>query len=344
MLAPDRGEDSHRLPRSVRRRAAFGLGGVAAMWVVVVLALPGGMMVSDAGSGTLRTSASIPPWNPWICNPNNPSPAALDIPLANPTHSRSPGTVVTASYEFEVRGYVRADHGTTIYLPTAKAVLPTAPSGSLDVNFAPRNLTVLGKGWSAPIAGNFTLPTKTNFSTASAYLTTTKFAVLATAASGSLTLEFRWHWTILPAKGGAADVDPWSVPAANATTPYLPSIFYPAPFVGLLASSGSPAAAGTNFTLDLDGTVSNTSFRVVLEYPNNGTEIQSIWENSSLGATTFNATIPLAYRDGVPVPAGNYLVHVHDVCEAIVHMSPVAVTAGGAGAPAAVTRPGFSSS
>ncbi|MCI4327141.1 MAG: hypothetical protein L3K16_05855 [Thermoplasmata archaeon] len=318
---------------------AVGFGGPFAILLILVFPLPAGLPVSSSASSPLTTSASIPPWNTWTCNPNNVSPAALNIPLANPSHSRSAGTVVGVSYEFEVKGYVAADRGKAIYLPTVKAVLPTLPTGSLDVNFAARNTTITGRGWSVPITGNTTLVSKASFSTASAYLSTAKYAVMAAAASGSLTLEFRWHWTIVPGKGGATDNGPWSVPSSNATSPYLPSTFYPAPFVGVVASSGSPAPAGTNATLELDGTVSNTSFRAVVEYPNNGTEIQSIWENSSLGATTFNATVPLAYRDGVPLPAGHYLIHVHDVCEAIVHMESITVTSGGVGVPAAFRLP-----
>ena len=63
-----------------------------------------------------------------------------------------------------------------------------------------------------------------------------------------------------------------------------------------------------------------------MAYPSNGTPIQSIWENTSAHATLFNATVPLLSRSGVPLPAGTYEIHVHDVCEAIVQMHSVVVT------------------
>jgi hypothetical protein len=326
--------------RRVRRPWVLGLTGFGVLLLVGALLLPSWAPAASALDSGVSSSASIPPWNPWTCNPNNLSPAALDIALGNSAHSRSAGAILTVTYEFKVVGYHASDRGTRVYLPLAKAVLPTTPSGELSASVPARNLTITNGSWSSAslLTASTTLLVKETFSTASAYLSTSKYAVMASAASGSLTLELRWHWSFTPAKGGLPDVAPWSVPSSNASSPFLPSIFYPAPFVGLVSATASPAAAGTNFTLELNGTVANTSFRVVLEYPNNGTEIQSIWENTTVRATLFNATVPLTYRNGGPVPAGNYLVHVHDVCEAIVHMQSVSITAGGGGAPA---RPGL---
>jgi hypothetical protein len=64
---------------------------------------------------------------------------------------------------------------------------------------------------------------------------------------------------------------------------------------------------------------------MVIEYPNNGTEIQSIIENTTANATTFNATLPVTFRNGTGIPSGKYLIHVHDSCQAIVHLLQVSV-------------------
>jgi hypothetical protein len=260
----------------------------------------------------------------------NPSPAALDIPVKNPGHGALAGSTIVATYEFKVVNYTRTDRNVLVYLPSAKAVLPLTASQSVTIFFLGKTVAISNGKWTSPdlFTQSTTLHSNVTFSSGtSAYLSTSKLAVMATASSGSLTVEFRWHWTVDPAGNQSARVGPWSVPSSTEKAPFLPSIFFPAPYVGVPSTSGSPAPSSTNFTLELNGTVANTSFRVVLEYPNNGTEIQSIWENSSPRSSVFNATVPLTYRDGSPIPAGNYLIHVHDVCEAIVHLNSVTVTA-----------------
>ncbi|MGD0588841.1 MAG: hypothetical protein ABSA63_08640 [Thermoplasmata archaeon] len=309
------------------RHLLFGLTGIVVVLLVGVLFVPSIIRPMPVPQSELVPGASIPPWNNWTCNPNNPSPAALDIPVANPSVNQIAGVTFNVTYEFEVEGYNASDFGTTVHLPSTKALLPTAPTGDLLMVLPPKNVTVTGAGWSSPalLSKNTTLTSDEDFSTTNASLTTSKLAVMANATSGSLTLEFRWQWNFSSEGLGTNDSGNWSVPSLTATSSYLPSIFYPAPYVGIVSTTASPALAGTNFTVELNGAVNNTSFRVVLEYPNNGTEIQSIWENTSAHATLFNATVPLSYRNGVPLPVGNYEIHVHDVCEAIVQMHPVAV-------------------
>jgi len=295
---------------------------------------------SPVGSG-LSVSASIPPWNNWTCNPNNPSPAALDVPAANPTRSEEAGSNLTVSYEFKVEGYVHADYGKTIYLPSVKAVLPTAPTGNLSLPLLAKTVRIATGNWSSPhlLSSSEKIGSNVTFSTAKAYLSSSKQAVMANATSGTLTLEFRWHWSFVPAGGGATRAGPWTIPSMNASSPYLPSIFYPAPYIGVLSTSPTPAPSGSQFNLTLDGFVANTSFRMVLEYPNNGTEIQSIWENTSRGAQKSTVWVPLAYRSGTPVLPASYLIHVHDVCEAIVVILPITVVADGPGVSPAPSAP-----
>ncbi len=310
-----------------RRPLLYGLTGFTVVLLVGVLFVSSLIPPTPFTQSGLVPSAGIPPWNNWTCNPNNPSPAALNIPVANPSVDQTAGTTFNVTYEFEVEGYVASDNGTNVYLPVTAAVLPTAPTGSLRVTIPEENVTITGPGWSSPalLSKSTKLTADESFSAANASLTTGKYAVMANATSGSLTLEFRWQWNFSSTTGGTNETGNWSVPSLTATSPYLPSIFYPAPYVGVVSTTSSPAVAGTDFVLELNGTVNNTSFRIVLEYPNNGSEIQSIWENTSAHATLFNATVPLSYRSGVPLPAGTYEIHVHDVCEAIVQMHSVVV-------------------
>jgi hypothetical protein len=331
MSGSERGVEFHPAPRNsaVRRMSVGALGVLAAFALAALLLAPGS--APGVASAGLTTAASIPPWNTWTCNPNDASPAALSIPVANIGQARVAGTVIGATYEYQVLNYTPADRGTQVYLPTAEAVFPTA-NASLTVTISPRNLSLANGHWSLPVtlSASRTLTARETWGASSAYLSTEKYAVMANASSGSLTLAFRWHWSVTPV-GGATKNGTWTVPSRIAPSGFLPSIFYPAPLVTL----GAVSFQGTTMTLPLGGTVANTSFRVVLEYPNNGTEIQSVWENTTLHATAFNATLSVTYRDGIALPNGSYLTHVHDVCEAIVHMHSVTVANGVPSAPIA---------
>jgi hypothetical protein len=321
------------MPKSRDHRKGWAAIGVAVAvaigsWLAVTLASHG---VPPNFDSRIVPSAAIPPWNNWTCNPNNPSPAALDIPAANPTHSEAAGSVLTVTYEFRVTDYSKSLYATVLYLPTVKAILPTSPSGDLDLSVGGSTAKVSGGNWSSAhlLTATENLSSGVTFSSAKAYLTSSKLAVMADVASGALTLEFRWHWSFQPAGGGAVRSGAWTVPSANAISPFLPSVFYPAPRVTVTSTSPNPAASGTRFNLTVAGFVANTSFRMVLEYPNNGTEIQSIWENTSRVGSSFVTWLPLTYMSGTLLPAGSYLVHIHDVCEAIVYILPIKLTNSG---------------
>jgi hypothetical protein len=305
-------------------------GLVAVALVAGLLLLPSILPASPIARSGIASSETIPPWNTWTCNPPNLSPAALEIPLASPANSEPAGAVLKVAYEYMVAGFQNSSRGTTVHLPLVQATFPIRPKGDLTLTIAHANVTVSKKGWSSPtlLVATKTLTAATNFTSANAQLSTSKYAVMANAVSGVLTLEFRWRWSVAPAFGSPFVNGTWSVPSKKAMAPSLPSIFYPAPYVGVVSTSGSPAKTGSNFTMELDGAVSNTSFRVVLEFPKNGSEIHSIWENTSSKASVFNATVPLTRADGRRLVPATFLIHVHDVCGAIVQMFSIQVTHG----------------
>jgi hypothetical protein len=318
---------------SVRSRRAIApylssLPGVLLAITLVATAVlaPGTVSPVAARSAGLGTFETIPAWNTWACNPPSLSPAAISTPTSNLLQYRVTGAVLGAAYEFSVVNYTAADAGVTVDLPTAEAVFPTASGGPLTLTIGPKNVTIQGSGWSSPslLTTSLTLGHLFSVGKGNAYLSTSKYAVMANVPSGALTLQVRWHWTILPALGGLAHNGTWSAPSLKGGAVHLPSIFYPAPLVSVV----STRFTNTTMTMRLNGSVTNTSFRMVLEYPNNGTEIQSRWENTSATATQFNATLPVTYPDGAALPDGSYLVHVHDVCGAIVHMQSVTVLHG----------------
>ena len=286
----------------------------AAVWLLVVPAAGAPLALGSPAAVT--------------CNPKNASPSALDIPGVGPKHLAA-GAILNVTFEYLVANYSKADRGVALDFPSATAVFPTLPTGSVKLFFPAKNVSVLSSKWSDPSVwrASTTVATATTFnSNASAYLTTSKIAIMAGLPTGSLTLKVRWQWTIFNPVTGLHSMGAWTVPSLSAKSPFLPSTFYPASFVGLVSTSGSPVPSGSTYVLGLNGTVASTWFRLVLEYPNNGTEIQSIYENTTATNLVFNATLPVAYRNGTGVPAGHYLMHVHDSCQAIVHSISVAVS------------------
>jgi len=285
------------------------------------------LLVAGAIAGP--TAAALPASGPGpqgsVCNPSSPSPAAVAIPLPNPHRGLAAGGSIVTSYEITVENYTAALNGTVVTVPTMEGVFPLAAGGSTLAVTPPTTVRITGSGWSTPVNHTKVVTSNLTFASgAKAFLTSQKIALMAPIAYGGISLGVRWQWTMVP-PSGPVRASGWSVPATTATSPYLPSIFYPAPWVGLVLPGGGSAAAGTNVTLALNGSVTNTTFRVVVEYPNNGTEISSVWEPSG-AAPTFNATASLRYGNGTPLAPGSYLLHVHDHCQAIVHSVSLKVT------------------
>lgn len=261
------------------------------------------------------------------CNPNYVGASAVDIAAKNPGHAVA-GAKLNVTVEFQVAPFRARDRGVVLSFPTLMAVFPYLATGSLQLIFPPKQFVVNGSGWSSPSlrTDSYTVPNATSFAFGSSYLSSAKIAVMATTLTGSLTLQVRWHWTLYNPKSGVTKVGAWTLPRKPPTGAYLPATFYPASYVGLVSTSGLAAPTGTTLNITLNGTVQNTYFRIVLEYPNNGTNIQSIYEYTPTNATTFNATMPLTFPNGTPVPVGKYLVHVHDSCNAITHILQISAT------------------
>ena len=304
---------------------------------MAVLVLAGLVLVlvpigsAGAPSSLPSVGARFSPATTGGCNPSNPSPSALSIPTANPTTSVSAGGSLGVSYAVAILSPTTPGVAATVYVPSVTTTFPLQSSGSFSVFIGAHTLKVQGAGWSkaSTVTQTKSASTSLAFSTAkTATLSTQKIALMANASYGQLTLEIRWHWSESTKAGSTPVNGSWTVPSANATSPALPSTFYPAPYVPILSTSPTTAPAGSNISVDLSGAVANTSFRVVVEYPNNGTEITSIWHASPANATTFNVTAPLSFASGTPLPAGKYLLHIHDSCEAILHSFGVTATKG----------------
>lgn len=295
---------------------------LAVLWVFPSVMAPG----VTATAATSSATATSP-----ICNSLKTDSSAIHTTADNPDGTLAAGGSLTVAYEIEATGYDFADGPLAVYIPSLTAFFPTGTSGTTQVFHLKAELNLTAAGWNNPNATHTTVTKSLTSSVTfrnpnTAYISSEQLALQAGPAyNGELTLEFRWQW--VEDSGGVVTYSPWSVPSTSATSPNLPTIFYPAPHVGVVSTTPSPVAEGTNYSAVLDGAIHSTSFLMVVEYPNNGTEIRSIDEATGSALTTFDAYLPLS-RPGTDLLApGAYLVHIHDVCNALLYSISVQVVA-----------------
>lgn len=272
--------------------------------------------------GNPGTCFVLPTLGTETCSVAHHAPAALHIRLASPVQPKPAGSTLTLEYEMAVVNYTSADLGATVYVPTAKFVLPLSGGGELVAVDAPQTLTVAGAGWSSPVAHAVTLASTTAFSATRGYLTTSNLAVMAQGPSG-LEVEFRWGW--ISNVSGLLHQS-WSTPSSSASYPDYPSLFPPAPWVGVVSTSGTSAAGGTYYGIVLEGAVAPASFCTTIETPTGHELHGQVQSDASTTATTFEVGVPLTYANTQPLAAGSYLIHIHDAMGAIVIQVSVTVT------------------
>lgn len=297
----------------------IGLGcGVLAVIVLVIL---GGFGVPPLGVPppleTAVTSTS--------CNPPTAMPSALLMAQTAPTHALLRGGTIQASYEFEVVNYTVAANGTEVFVPTVLALFPLASGSDEVLTLHWVNLTVSGAGWSDPNQTSQSLIPTSGLSfnaTVAPQLLTEGWlandhradAVQASAAYGNLTLAFRWLWSMTE-PNATVYASGWSTPSRTANSPYLPSIFYPAPRVASQTAT-SPVVLGGNFTDALSGIVSGRSFNLSWSDPT-GRILAEGGLNVPAGATTATANLPLAPA-GHRLSPGTFVFRVVDSCGALI--------------------------
>jgi len=319
---------THRISSATRRGSALTSATVLIAVGLLIVLIPVGRAAPSHAVVGVSTSGTAP-----VCNsPTTTSPSAVLIPTSNPSGSATANGSLTLAYQVAVVNYSSSLGQVTVYVPSMTGSFPLVPSGTLQEFIPPKIVNITATGWSnATTSGTTTtkvLPTGVNFTgTGTARLSSQKIAVMAsTGYSGQVQVEFRWQWTLVSTPGASPATSGWTVPSTNSSSSALPSLFYPAPYIGISSVGNWPAPAGSNYSVRLNGAVASTSFRMVLEWASNGTEIWSHVENSTSGVTVFPAWVLLASNQGAAVGPGTYLIHVHDVCGAITHSFSVGVT------------------
>ncbi|MCI4345978.1 MAG: hypothetical protein L3K07_04425 [Thermoplasmata archaeon] len=274
--------------------------------------------LAGSGSGGVAAAASS-----LKCNPtSNHSPSALYLPLNEPTTNLSTGGRITEILEYAVVNYTAADLGISVHFPSLFFTFPLAPSGTFSASLSPQILNISGSGWtngahtsrSSIVPGGLQFP-----SGGQARMSTEKLAIQANVPYGNLTLEFRWMWNVTQSNGTVSK-SPWTTPKSTyGGGVTLPSIFYPAQYISFLSgpANGQSITIGTNYTAQLGGPVGGRYFFLELEN-SVGHVVKAHANTIAANATTGNVTITIINYDKY-LPPGKYLVHIHDVCGAILY-------------------------
>ncbi|MFI5418650.1 MAG: hypothetical protein ACHQ2Y_07135 [Candidatus Lutacidiplasmatales archaeon] len=257
------------------------------------------------------------------------SPDSLRIPNAPPgagLSSLGSGTTFGAEYELKASKLPASKHGTPVLIPVASAVFPTGGTTTYVLSIPAQSLNLSSLStWSAPLGASLTLSAPLNFSSGTARLSTSWVAVVAKAPANSVRLHFQWRWWTNVS--GVVTFGHWSHVITVNNTSEQPTAFNAAPWVGTISTTGASAPGGTNYTAVIQGHVTSTYFRMVVE-TTNGKELNSACLSTvGLGKiTSYNATLPLDNFNGTAIAPGNYIVHIHDSLNAMVVVAKVAVT------------------
>ncbi|MCI4332337.1 MAG: hypothetical protein L3K01_01200 [Thermoplasmata archaeon] len=337
---------------SLRRGAPVGVRGFAA--IAAAIAIVGGLLLLGLPAGPVPGGLApvgstdppahrvpAPPGVPPVGNSSSssspatscnrvttPTPSSILVPLPGPTGTLAAGGSLGVAFEFSVANSSPASSGATVDVPSVFATFPLQSGGSASVYLPPHSFPVAGSGWLNGSRSTGSTPTVNALafaSNGSALLSSQKIAVLANTPYGALTLQVRWQWTVT-SPNGSTTTGAWSVPTASSGWPTsVPSIFEPAPVVTRVSETGPNGTIGTNFTAQLGGNVSGRYFFLELEAASTGKVTQSHGETAPVGATAANVTIVLLNYDRYLYP-GNYLVHIHDACGALLLSLPVKAT------------------
>ena len=296
-------------------------GGIVGLAVVVPGAAPSGPTSYGAGTGrAVFTTASAAACN----SPTYISSSSLLVTQPNPTGTLAAGGTLNAILQFSVNASKVSTSGLSATFPSIFVTFPLA-SGSEQLDLAASTVPIPTSGWSNAPALNKTVVVGSALVFkvgTSATLSTQKLAVMTPTNYTKLTLQFRWSWSITQPNGTKAQSG-WSTPTP---TDHLPSqlrtVFYPAPFVSFLGSSGSTATIGANYTATLGGSVTGKYFLLEMEFPGTGKVVQAQAQTAPSNASTFVVFIPmLSYTHSLS--PGSYLVHIHDACGAMLYNKSV---------------------
>jgi hypothetical protein len=300
--------------------AVLLLAAVAASDALVSANQAGGPSPGAEGPGSVATSTVAPG-----CTQGGDVTALL-IPNKNPSTSLVAGAHVSVTFEFGVVSSTVSVVGINVRTPTIFVEMPMVGGGSFPLTFSNHTFNMTGATWTTFQYSKQVTAPGTFDSTKNATLSSQKLSVMATTPYGTLKLKWRWSWNVTFANG-TYDQGPWSVlEAGQKGGQWLPSIFEPAPFVSLVAESPTDEYIGSVYTMYLGGDVAGRAFYIEFENSTGSVKAQTwLYDNATTNAT-FEGNITLLGWAAKFVPPGNYLVHIHDSCLAMLYSKRVTMS------------------
>ena len=288
-----------------------------AIAAILLVAVPTAAVLGIAGATSPVVGGSSA--SPYVCPFNTTEDAsARDVALAAPTFPLANGDILTVTYELRVTSTTLPTIDLDLYAPSLFAKFPLSNGTTLQSYLAPRTLLLTNSSWSsASVASHSkTMTGPTTFSGSSASMTTELLAFMGTASYQTVTLAFRWDWSVTFASNGTVVTSPWSFVATGGAHP---TTFYPAPYVQRVAEGNTTVAIGGNFTVTLSGAISRTAFHSVLEYASTGNVLRNQATLTRAGnATPDLASVTILPFQGSLAPA-LLLDHLRNVCGALLY-------------------------
>lgn len=300
-----------------RLRQVGSVGSIVTLLLLTLASVNPGAFASALATDQTTSAASLDCNSVW-----DPAPSSLYIPLPDPSVPLAPGGELALSLEFGVVNYTESDLGIELELPTVDFTFTLPANQTYTSSLSPRETNIDGAGWQSPAALNQSASPSGGLEFTSggeARVSTQKIAVQAEATYGTLTLEFRWMWSLREPNGTELNSS-WTVPEQSyGGGSELPSIFFPAQYIEFLKGpgGGEKVTIGTTYSATLGGPVAGRYF--FLEMENGaGHVVQSHATTLPEGVSEGNVTISVLNYDNY-LPPGEYLVHIHDVCGAILY-------------------------
>lgn len=293
-----------------RRRRAMGPRGVVVL-IALLAVLPIGSVVAAAASPAATSSCSFP---------GHTGRAARSTTLAEPAFGLKVGDRLTAVYEIEVYNSTASSIHVTVYMPSLFAQFHEPGGGKVEVYVGPHTTNLTNFSWtpSSFASATKTMTTNVTFNRSQpADMTSELIGVMAKVASGKVALGFRWEWSVTFASNGTTVSSPWSVVSTAGSNP---SIFVPAPYVGIVSTTNTTVVIGAYFNAQLNGAISSTTFNSELEYASTGNVIRSNGTTTPAGnSTPFTAGVRMLPSGNAPFGPSKMLDHIRNNCGALLH-------------------------
>jgi hypothetical protein len=295
------------------------------VWVLTGLVLAVfGSLLAPAFGGSVGASVSLgTAYVSAHCNSvGSPTPSALLVQEPQSGKALRPGGTMGYQMEVEIANWANQTGPVNLTFPTIYFDFPLTTGHNFTITYPAGNITITSGGWTAQtwLSRSAVVPGGLNFSAnKTARMDSMKIAIMSSGNYGTVLAKFRWRWTELEPNGTATFLGRWTVPTTRSHFPTsVPSEFYPAAYVRLLSTSGSPATAGTNYTMTVTSPFMPGEWLLMeLEYPS-GHVVQAYNQTWPAGSSVYGAQILLLTWGHVLLP-GTYLVHLHDECGALLY-------------------------